>query len=251
MKKIFKRGIAAVCSLVMLASIFSPLTAKANVINENDAVPFIETEHVQELASKYSSIPQFMDEDTVFLPLSEEENVNYIADTQNISQYEAKQLILERDLSFNVSQNNEQQITPFAVTYEDQVGIVLKRFNVYTGIVHACTIAATINVRLRQYSDSPTNRRFMEVYSHGVSLYSSSLFMWSTTSSSAVILSNGHLKLNASGNVTATVDKSLTLDLEAAGFSIFDLTVGSTYYVTKFVIFDWDFDPTYPGAILN
>jgi len=250
MRMFLKRSMALICSLAILLSIFSSKAVQAKVDNENNAIPFIETEMVQELSHKYSSTPEYMDFDTVFLPLSGEENIKYISDVQKISYDEAEQLYINEISNDDLLQKNDQ-VMPTAITYKDEIGIVLKRFNVNTGIVHLCTIAATINVKLRTYSDSPTNRKFIEVYDSGVSLYSSSLFNWSTSTCSAVIQSNGTLKLNVSGNATATVDKSLTIDLAAAGFSIIDMGVSTTRYVTKFVIFDWVFDPTYPGAILN
>jgi hypothetical protein len=256
MKKILKRSMGLICSLALIVSTISPSIAQAKEYCENDVtVPFVESELIQDLALKYSSTPQVIDEDTVFLPLTEAENINYIADTQKISRYEAKELMNEKSFSSIVSSDsitdNRQSVSAVsAVTYVDQYGMVLKRFNVYTGIIHMCTIAATINVCLRQYSDYDTHREFVAIYDQGITLYNSSLFQWSTNTCSAVIKSNGHIQLNASGNATATVDRSLTIDLEAAGFSIIDIGLGTTFFVTKFVIFDWDFDPTYPGAIL-
>lgn len=244
MVKLIKRNIVLVCCLAILISTFTPLKAKANVIEDTDTIPFIETELVQNLADKYSSVPHVIDEDTVFIPLTEKENINYLIDTENLSYFEAKRLVQER----NLQQSNSYAPTS---TYSDQVGVVLKRFDIYVGYIRRCEVTATIHVRLRQYNDSPTNRKFMEVYSHGVTQSSSGIFQWATSSSSAVILSNGHLKLNAAGNVTATVDVSFVLDLAAAGFSISDLGAGTTYYVSKFCMFDYTFDPTYPGAILN
>ena len=199
------------------------------------------------MAYKYSSIPIAIDEDTVFIPLTTAENINYIVDTQKISRIDAEKLVNEKNAIANKSFKPEAS----SVTYEDRVGIILKRYNVYTGspLIY-CEIAAAINVCVRFYSDSETHRKFMAVYDQGISLYSSNIFQWTTTTCSAVILPNGHLQLDGSGNVTATVDYSFTLDLEAAGFSVLDIGVSGLYYVTKFITLGYDFDPTFPGAIL-
>jgi hypothetical protein len=224
-----------------------------DVKQENE--PFINSENVIALAEKYSSTPEYIDEDTVFIPLTEEQNINYIADIKKISRSSAKKLINEKNSSLENSKSvNDSEITilsyPHIGPYNEYTGIVLKRFNVVSGISTTCTVVAAINVLIRvYYTISSYARQFMTVYDTGITMDESGIWTWSTNTKSAIIMSNGFLNLNASGTISGTISVSVSSSYEAAGFTV-GVSIGSNVYVNKFQVISYSFDPEYQGGIL-
>lgn len=208
----------------------------------------INDERVTTLAEKYNSTPQIIDDNTVFLPLSREQNIKYIEDSKKISFYQAEKLIDDKNSDALKSQkySSASYSTTGYGKYVDLTGIVLKRFNVVSGLRTNCTVVAAINVLVRVYWEYANEREFLAVYDSGVSIDESGFFTWNETTNSAVIMSNGFLNFNGSGTITGQIDVSLSVGYERAGFSV-QGSVGSTINVSKFHTIGFNFDPDYPG----
>lgn len=254
--KNLKRCLSVICIMAIMLSTLPPVSARAKVNDmKRDVVPLAQNENVVALANKYNSTPQVIDEDTVFIALSTEENINYLADTNNISYTKAKMLINDKNLKAYASEINSQGMGTMSLPHYDQyadvTGIILKRFNVVSGISTTCTVVAAINVLVRIYWEVAYNaRQFLTVYDTGITMDESGVFSWSTNSKSAPIMSNGFINLNASGTISGEISTSVSGSYKAANFTI-GVSVGTKVYVNKFQTISYKFDPEFPGGILN
>lgn len=244
MRCIIKRCISLSICFVMVLGVLN--TGSIAYAQDTESNAFINDQSVTDLAQKYSSLPVEIDNDTVFIPLSNEKNIEFIAQKNNISYTKAQDLVNNQNIMSRQSDSKLMKASNSGA-YEDLTGVMLKRFSVVSGLSTNCTVIAAINVMVRVYWEIAYNEReFITVYDTGITMLESGVWTWATNTVSAVIMSNGKINLNASGTISGTISGSLSASYKAFGFS-----VGTNYYSNKFQTISYIFDPKFEGAVLN